>query len=410
MLSSPLVLADPIKFDIKGEAAILMNADTGSILFEQEAYTPKYPASTTKIGTAIYAMKLKGSHLEMQITAEQDSLGTITQEKKRKSNYTIPGYRLEPDGVHIGIKKGEVLSLRDLMGAMLIHSACDASNVIAQALGPTIPTFMDGLNAYLKEIGCQKTHFVNPHGLHDPKHESTAYDLALMARVALKSPVISQIVLQTRFLRPKTNKQQSTTYLQTNRLIRPGKFFYQKAIGVKTGYHAKAKRTLVAAARSDGRTLIAVLLGYQDRNAIFEDAKKLFETAFNQPKIQKVYLREGMQSFTQTLSKADNVLQTYLSEPLTLEFYPAEDPKAKCLLYWQIPSLPILRGQQVGLLQLVSAKGDLLKQVPLLSGVDVDLSWPYNWISVLLSHIWEVIGVLGCITAAFLGLLWKKAR
>lgn len=404
------LMAEPLKFDIKGESAILMNADNGTILFDYQAFTPRYPASTTKVASALYALKLSGTELDKDIVAEQDSLATLSQEAKRKSNYTSPAYWLEPDGMHIGIKKGEILPLRVLLQGMLIPSGNDAANVIAQALGPTIPTFMEGLNAYLKEIGCKGTHFCNPHGLHDPKHQSTAYDLALITREALKQPIFCEIVAQTRFSRPKTNKQAAATFLQTNRLLRPGKFHYAKAIGVKTGYHAKAKKTFIGAARADGRTLIVVLLGYQDRNAIFEDAIKLFEAAFNQPKVQRMFLKGGPQNFKLEVPKASNPIQTHLEEPLSLEYYPAEDPQAKCLLYWQQLSLPVLKDQQVGHLQLVSAKGDILKQVPLLSIEEVSLAWPHNWLAALSSLNWLFIIASGFITLTAAGIVWKVTK
>lgn len=401
--------AEPLKFEMRGEAALLMNAQTGAVLFEKKASIQYYPASTTKVATALYALKLKGAELDLPLTAEQDSLASMTQEAKRKSQYAYPAYWLEPDGMHLGIKKGEVLTLHTLLQGMLIASGNDAANVIAQSLGPTVPVFMDNLNAYLKEIGCQKTHFCNPHGLHHPDHLSTAYDLALIAREALKSPVFCEIVNQTRFLRPKTNKQAAATFLQTNRLLRPGKFYYSKAIGIKTGYHAKAKKTFIGAARSDGRTLIAVLLGYQDRNAIFEDAKKLFEAAFNQPKVQRIFLKAGPQNFKQDLPKANQPLQTYLKESLTLDYYPAEDPQVKCLLYWTPLSLPILKDQKVGELHLVSAKGEIVKQVPLLSLQEVGLSWPYNWLAVISSHSWLLVVAVGLFAVALSAMFWRKS-
>jgi D-alanyl-D-alanine carboxypeptidase (penicillin-binding protein 5/6) len=409
-LFSLYLVAEPLKFDIRGESAILMNAGSGVILFEHDAYTPRYPASTTKVATALYALKQQGHDLDISIEAEQDSLATVSQKTKHKSNYTLPAYWLEPDGMHIGIKRGEILTLRDLLKGMLISSGNDAANVIAQALGPTIPTFMEGLNVYLQEIGCQHTHFCNPHGLHDPQHQTTAYDLALIAREALKHPVFCDIVSQARFMRPKTNKQAATTLLQTNRLIRPGKFYYSKAIGVKTGYHAKAKKTLVAAARADGRTLILVLLGYQDRNAIFEDAIKLFEAAFNQPKVQRIFLKEGPQSFTLELPKADRPVQTYLAEALSLEYYPAEDPQAKCLLYWHSVSLPISKDQQVGELHLVAADGTILKQVPLLAIENVKLNWPHSWLALLPSLPWLLILGGTLIGIATVSTLWRAMR
>lgn len=390
--------ADPLKFEIKGESAILLNAQTGAILFEYEAHHARFPASTTKVATALYALKLKGDALEMAITAEQEALATISPEGKRKSDYTLPSHWLETDGTHIGLKKDEILTLHDLLRGMLIPSGNDAANVIAQSLGSSIPKFMEGLNAYLKEIGCRQTHFCNPHGLHHPQHVSTAYDLALITREALKNSVFREIVSQARFIRPKTNKQASKTFLQGNRLLRSGKYYYPRAIGVKTGYHSKAKKTFIGAAQANGRTLIAVLLGYQDRQAIFDDAIKLFETAFNQPKVQRLYLKSGLQSFAQTIPRANRTLQTYLAEALSLDYYPAEDPKAKCLLYWHTLSLPITKDQKVGELHLVSAEGVILKQVPLHATEEIQFAWPYNWLAILpsLSWFWIIgMGVIG---------------
>lgn len=398
--------AEPLKYKIRGKAAILMNAQTGSILFEHQSSFVLYPASTTKIATALYALKLNGHDLQRMMTADQDSLVSLTQEAKRKSKYTSPAHWLEPDGVHIGIKKGEVLSFRALLEGLLISSGNDAANVIAEALGPTVPVFMSGLNAYLKEIGCENTFFRNPHGLHDPEHQSTAYDLAVMTREALKHPLFCEIVSKTRFYRPKTNKQAAATFLQTNRLLRPGKFYYSKAIGVKTGYHSKAKNNLVSAARLEGRTLILVLLGYDDRSAVFDDAVKLFETAFNQPKVQRVFFKSGAQSFKQELAKGNGLIETYLVKPLTLEFYPAEEPQVKCLLYWHSLSLPILKDQEVGELRLVSSTGEILNRTTLLAKEDVSMTWPYRWLDALSLNIWIFIFILGVIGIAFA--FWRR--
>lgn len=402
-------LGEHLKFEIKGEAAILMNAQTGAVLFDHQSDTLQYPASVTKVATALYALKLASQEMGMLITAEQESLGTVTQEAKRKSNYQSPPYWLEPDGMHIGIKKGEVLSLQVLLEGMLIPSGNDAANVIAQALGPTIPVFVEGMNAYLKGLGCKKTVFRNPHGLHDPQHQTTAYDLALIAREALQHPVFCEIVSQSRFLRPKTNKQSAMTLLQTNRLMRPGKFQYAKAIGVKTGWHEKAKKTLIAAARLEGRTLIAVLLGYKNSDAVFEDAIQLFEMAFNQPKVQRLFLKSGPQTFTLDLPKANAALQTYLSEPLSLEYYPAEDPEAKCLLYWQVSSLPIVKDQQVAELHLVSAKGEVLKRAPLLAATKVDLAWPHRWFAHFSFFYW-LIGIIAILITVIVLLKQKSVN
>jgi D-alanyl-D-alanine carboxypeptidase (penicillin-binding protein 5/6) len=399
--------AEPLKFDIKGDSAILMNAQSGAILFEYQSTVPRYPASTTKVATALYVLKHNGDQLGMPIQAEPESLVTVSHKAKRESHYTLPAYWQEPDGTHIGIKKGEILSLLDLLKGLLICSGNDAANVIAHKLGPTIPIFLEGLNSYVRSIGCLNTTFKNPHGLHDPNHQTTAYDLALITREALKYPIFCDIVLQMRFIRPKTNKQAAMTLLQNNRLIRPGKFYYSKAIGVKTGYHEKAKKTLIAAARTGERTLIAVLLGYADKNAVFEDAVKLFEAAFNQPKVQRVLLKAGPQSFKLDLPKADRSVQTYLPEDLSLEYYPAEDPSVKCFLHWQNLSLPILKDQQVAELKLLSKDGMILKTVSLLSTEDVQLAWPHRWLLYLFSRPWLWIVGGGILILAFVRMIKK---
>ncbi len=391
---------EPLSFNVRGESALLMNADTGHILFKHQEDVRYYPASTTKIATALFALKIAGDRLDMEIVAEQESLVSLSEAIKKKNQYKSPSYYLEPDGMHIGIKKGEILTLKALLQGTLIASGNDAANVVAQALGPSIPTFMSQLNAYLKEIGCQKTHFCNPHGLHDPSHETTAFDLAVMAKEALKHPVFKEIVSQSRFLRPKTNKQAAATFLQTNRLLRPGKFYYSKAIGVKTGWHSKANKTFVGAAQNKDRTLIAVLMGYKNSDLVFEDAIQLFEKAFNQPKISKVFLKGGVQTFSLELDQANAPLKTYLEKPLSLEFFPAEDPQPKCLLYWKSLSVPIQKDSQVGEIQLISSKGELLKSVPLLAFETVDFNSFHKFLAWITSHF--IVIFLGCITVALL--------
>lgn len=377
------IYAEPLKVDVGATSAILMNADTGAILFEKDAYTLQYPASTTKVATALYALHVKRGELDTIVIPERESLGSTTHDAKRKVNYSSPAYWLETDGTHIGIKNEEEFTIHDLLKGMLIPSGNDAANVLAQGVSGNIPKFMDDMNVFLKGMGCLNTKFLNPHGLHHPEHQTTAYDLALIAQEALKDPVFCDIISQTRFMRPKTNKQKATTLLQTNRLMRQGKHFYAKAIGGKTGYHAKARQNLVVAARSNGRTLIAVLLKNEERNKMFQDAIKLFEAAFNQPKIHHTLLKAGPQKFTKQFSNTSNGLQTYLKEELSLDYYPAENPKPKCLLYWESLTLPIQKDQKVGELHLVGPKGEVFKKSSLFAMQEVNLKWPFNWLSSL---------------------------
>lgn len=360
-------IAESLALSVNAEAAILMNSDTGAILYEKNSRDLHFPASITKIATAAYALQKKGDDLDVKIAAEQEVLGSVSEDIKRRSNYTTPSYILVNGGAHIGIKKAEVLSLRDLLYGMMVASGNDASNVIAHYVGGgSIPQFMRELNIYLKEIGCTSTTFQNPHGLHHPKHQTTAYDMAILTREALKNPQFRQMVSTVRYTRPKTNKQEASTLVQTNLLLRPGKLHYPKAIGVKTGHLALAKNTFVGAAKDGDRTLIAVLLKVQDRKDMFIDATKMFEMAFSQPKIQRVLLKGGPQKFTLQLPGAKQPLTTYLQENVTLDYYPAEEPKVKCLLAWnEALALPIAKDAIVGKLTVQLENGHVLKQIPL---------------------------------------------
>jgi serine-type D-Ala-D-Ala carboxypeptidase (penicillin-binding protein 5/6) len=368
--------AEPLKISVQADAAILMNADTGAILFQKNPHALHYPASTTKIATAALALKKAGNYLDVMVTAQKDALVTIKEEERTRSNYTLPAYWMTTDGAHMGIKVGETMSLRNFLYGVMVVSANDACNVVAQHISGSVPKFVEEINAYMKEIGCLNSFFRNPHGLHDPKHKTTAYDLAILTKEALKNPVFREIVSTVRFTRPKTNKQESVTLLQTNRLLRPGPFNYPKAIGVKTGHHSKAKQTFVAAAKQpDGRTLIAVLLHCKERNLILRDTTNLFEAAFNQPKVNRIYLKSGAQTFQSQIPGADKPLQTYTKENLNLEFYPAEDPNAKCYIFWKELSLPIKKGDAVGELRLTDSGGKVLKQVSLYASDEVKMTW-----------------------------------
>lgn len=370
--------AEELKISVQAESAILMNAETGAILFQKNPHEIRFPASTSKIATASFALKKAGSQLEVMVTAQKDALATIKQEERNRSNYTLPAYWMTTDAAHMGIKAGETMSLRNLLFGVLVVSACDACNVVAQHVSGSVPKFMEEVNAYMKEIGCRNSFFTNPHGLHDPKHRSTAYDLAILTKEALKNPNFREIVSTVRFTRPKTNKQEPVTLLQTNRLLRPGPFNYPKAIGVKTGHHSKAQQTFVAAAQqADGRTLIAVLLHCKERNQILRDTIKLFEAAFNQPKVNRIYLKAGIQTFQSQIPGAHKALQTYTKENLNLEFYPAEDPNAKCFIFWKELYLPIQKGDPVGVLKLTDSDGKVLKQVTLYAGDDVKMTWAH---------------------------------
>ncbi len=369
------VWAEPLTLQVQAESAILINADTGAILYEKNAHALQQPASTTKIATAAYVLHRAGDKLDTVITAQQESLVWISEEAKRRSNFTLPAYWLIPGGTHMGIKRGEELSLRALLYGLMLVSGNDAANVMAQHLDGAIPDFMRGMNEYLKEIGCKQTNFLNPHGVYHPKHQTTAYDMAVLMREALKQPMFRELISTVYYQRPKTNKQEATTLVQSNKLIRKGKYYYPKAIGGKTGYFSIAGHALVVAAKDENRTLIAVVLKNKERNDVFLDTIAMFEAAFNQPKVKRTLLKAGPQKFTRQINGAASPLVTYLKNDVSIEYYPAEEPKLKCLLYWDGDAPSATKDQRVGELRLQTTEGVVVQTVPLFAQEDVSSTW-----------------------------------
>lgn len=375
--------AAPLELDVGAEGAILINGKSGAILYEKNSREKFYPASITKTATAWWTLKTNKERLDEVITASQEAIASVSAEAIRRSNYTMPSWWIELGSSHIGIKKGEELSLRDLLHGLMLRSGNDAANVIAQYVGGSIPNFLDDLNNAMQGLGMEDTHFTNPHGLHNPKHMTTPYDMSLLARAAMQDETFREIVKTTRYTRPKTDKNESTVWVQTNQLLRPGKNQYSKAVGIKTGYHSAAQHNLIAAAEDNGRLLILVLMKSPDRSDMFADAKRVFETAFNQPKVQKTLIQKGSQKFAMELPGATAKITTRTDEEVKIHYYPAEAPQIKCMLVWDNVELPIKCNQKVGELRFVGPDERLLKTVPLLSEIDVTSGWGH-WFKSLL--------------------------
>lgn len=359
-----------LNFDVSADAALLINADTGAVLWEKQADELLYPASLTKIATTLYTLNRGQVSLDCIITAEGDALTPTTEAAKKRANYALPAHWLENDGGHMGLKKGEQMSLRDLLYGIMLPSANDAANVVAQYIGGSIPDFMTATNAYLREIGCRNTHFMNPHGLHHPDHVTTARDMATMACEGLKNPVFAEIVSSVRHTRPKTNLQEPTTLIHTNRLLRQGACYYSKAIGVKTGYHRRAQHNLVAAARDGDRTLLLVLM-HSGRKEMFQEAKQVFETAFREQKVERTLLQSGPQPFALQLPGSRTAVESYLPSTVAYAYYPAEEPEIKAAIYWDDIALPVVKDQRLGEIRFFAQNERLLTTAPLYAMRDV---------------------------------------
>ena len=365
-----LFAARPLRCDIPAPFAILISADTGSILYEKNAYMQTFPASTTKIATALYALHKRGSHLDDMVMVTHDAVGAVTTTIRRNSG-KHPSHRLEYGGTHMALKAGEIVSLKTLLYGLLICSANDSANTIAEHVSGSVPKFMEEVNTYLRSIGCTKTFFSNPHGLHDSRHLTTAYDLSRMAYVAMKYPFFREVVKSTRYTRPKTNKQEESILVQTNALLKPGKHYYPHAIGIKTGYTDSAGKNLVAAAEKDGRRVIAVVLNCQDMEQRYRSCITLFEAAFNEAKIDRKLFSKRHDFFSAIVKGAKTPIEAHLQRDVVIEYYPSEEVNLEAKLNWHKVSLPIAEGQVVGEIQVVDEGGEILFTEPLLAKKNV---------------------------------------
>lgn len=242
-----------------GEAAVLMDARNGQVLYAKNMHKRMYPASTTKILTALLALE-KGNLDEL---------------------VTVPEEACQAGGSAIGLQAGERLTLRDLLYALLLASANDAAVTIATHLAGSVENFSRLMNEKASSLGAADSHFTNPHGLPDPGHYTSAYDLALIARCAMQNPTFREMV-KTRLKvisRPEADRSKGPPqeYLWNhNRLLER----YQDATGIKTGYTVEAGQCLVASAQRGQRELIAVVLDSQGE-AVYDAARQLLDYGFN---------------------------------------------------------------------------------------------------------------------------------
>lgn len=260
--SKPGALKDA---DLQGASCVAIDSATGRILYDKNAKTKRYPASTTKIMTLLLAVEY--GHLNDMIT--------IPDEVKQ-----IPG-----DSSLTPVFPGEQMKFVDLLYGMMMRSGNDAANAVAVIVGGSIPNFVHMMNLRAQEIGCEKTAFVNPHGYHAPEHYSTAYDLALIAREGLKHKEFRDIVSAKSYTiaitNPQVDPKREKFRLDTSYSIyvANNKDYYPPANGIKTGYHSVSGQCFVGSATKDGVTLITATLK-TTRDGRWMDTKRLCEYGF----------------------------------------------------------------------------------------------------------------------------------
>lgn len=364
-------------FDVDAKAALLVDVGTGETLYEKNSRERNYPASITKVMTALLVFEAVDAgrlKLDQEITASSESLEGLAA-----------------DGSTANIKAGETMSVENLLNCLLIVSANEASHILAEAVAGSVQNFVLQMNQRAEQLGCKDTQFVNPSGYHHERHYTTAWDIYLITREAMKHGEFMKIVGRKAYTVPATNVSKARELHSTNYLIStwytgwPG-YFYEDAQGIKTGSTPEAGYCLVASAARGSRQLISVVLGAErvklesggNETRSFTESARLLDHGFDDFKhMELLSSDEFIQEVSVELSSETNYVVVHPAEslermvPADLE---ADDLTRTVTLHADPVYAPIAAGDELGTITI--SYGDVeYGAIPLLALNDVSASW-----------------------------------
>ena len=338
--------------EIQGVAGVLIDSENGQVLYEKESHKHMYPASTTKILTAILAI-------------EKTDLGEMV---------SIPLEACNVDGSSIGLHENELISMEDLLYALMLSSGNDAAVAVAIHVGGSLSEFVEMMNAKATELGATDSHFNNPNGLPDENHYTSAYDLSLIAKYAMKNETFRKIVATRTKIINRTYPEAQTNLVNSSRLFSR----YEGTIGVKTGYTEAAGQCLVAATKKENRELLSVVLA-SEGVGIYDDTIALMEYGYSQfdkvtvvqegAYIANVQVKNGAPEYVEVTSGQALNYNIPVTNPRTIE--------QELRLYQDIAA-PVNYGEKLG--EVVFYNGDIeIGRADLLAGQDISRSWVSHW-------------------------------
>lgn len=292
-LCLPLFPANPARaagagISVSAQAAVLIDQSSGRVLFEKNSHLKLPIASITKVMTTILAI----------------------ESGKMNRTFKVSGQAFGTEGSSIYLKKGEKIKLRDLVYGLMLRSGNDAAVAIAEAVGKSESGFVYMMNEKAREIGMHDTHFDNPNGLDSKAHYSTAYDMALLTKYAMKNPQFRKIFKTKTYRASETNKENARVWKNKNKLL----FQYPRSTGGKTGFTKIAGRTLISTAADKRLHLIVVTLNDGDD---WLDHKNLFNWAFANYKMVRIINKGEVQGNVAPFYKHHLFAARSLSLPLT---------------------------------------------------------------------------------------------
>ncbi len=351
------VSAMPREADISADCAVVMNADTGTVLFEKNAHKQRAMASTTKIMTALLTLE----------AGDPDRL------------FVADSTAIRVEGTSMGLKEGDIVTRRALCCGMLLPSGNDAANAAAVNIAGSLSAFADMMNRRAAQIGMKDTHFVTPSGLDADGHYSTAYDMALLTREALKNDEFRRICGSASTVTEFGNPPAKRTLSNSNKLLG----MYEGCIGVKTGFTDNARRCLVSAAERNGCTLIAVTLNAPDD---WNDHRKLLDGGFESMKRYDIRL----EAFSaEVIGGTSDTVSVLPEETLTVGM--TADEAKKISVRYNVPGFvyaEVSKGEKLGTAD-VYLDGKLLKRVAMTAADSVARTEPshgmFDWLKNILN-------------------------
>ncbi|MCR5737999.1 MAG: D-alanyl-D-alanine carboxypeptidase [Eubacterium sp.] len=286
--------------EVFAETAVLLDASTGAVLYDKKCHQKMYPASITKIMTAL--LSIENCNLNDKVTFSENAVNGL--------NYF--------EDANIGCQVGEEMTVKDCLYGLMLSSANEVATALGEHVAGDTAKFADMMNERAKQAGATDTHFANANGLHDKNHYVTAYDMAMITRAAAAHDVFNQIVNTVSYTIPKNNKRKKTfSAQQRHKMVSPyNSVYYEGIIGGKTGYTDQAGTTLVTYAQRNGMTLISVVLHSNGEN-VYKDTTALLDYGF------KNFEQINAASNLGSVSDNDALLPSPFNNMLTtLEFDP----------------------------------------------------------------------------------------
>lgn len=378
---------------IGGASGILIDATTGEILYQKDADVPRYPASTTKIITALLA--LENLDLNKVVTVDAETPFT--------------------EGSRMYLVEGEQLTVEQILYGMMTESANDAAVALAKEISGSVEDFAKLMNERAKELGAKNTNFVTPNGLHDDAHVTTAYDLAMIAKYAMTNEKFRDLVTTYRFVLPQTNKQETRYMYNTNRMLYDEKTKvvvngvsrgckYEGITGIKTGYTSHAGGCLVASAKRGDTELIAVTLASTDKGR-FADCITLLDYGFaNYKTVHSMQAGTELGEIKVSRGSLNRVKVTLAKDAAaTLPLEASDSILSTKLVLDKSLKAPVKKGDRAGILQVY--EGDtLLQECEAVAAASVKKGGPLSLLGIN-DKTAKAIGITSLIIIGFLILL-----